>query len=364
MLELAVVAELARRTRSGPRRRRRARRPRRSRSSSSRTASRRRRRRSRPAGGRSSRRRGRGRSPRAGRSRSPAVGGDPLGVEGDVAADVDEDRRPRLEPLGLALEVLERHAEVLAIAVDELDFGARPDRGERRRHEGVGRAEHGLPPDPGELERGQRAAGPAREAEAGRPFHSRPRCSKAASFGPPTTARSRGPRSRARAAGRDPGDRTRSRTSSGRTGLSQVAPGAARLAAELGRTRRDGAIRPPRRRLHCGTDRPRPGQQQAPADRDRHKAARTAPPSGVDAHASPKISGARVTGTRTWTANIDRRDVGRRAALQRAHLAQQAHSLGSGGGRQPDDRHGTPRSRARRWPAWWPSRSRHSRNRR
>ena len=69
VLELAVVAELARRTRSARRCRRRARRPRRWRRSWSRRASRRRRRRSRRAGGRSTRRRGRGRSPRAGRSR-------------------------------------------------------------------------------------------------------------------------------------------------------------------------------------------------------------------------------------------------------------------------------------------------------
>ena len=32
--------------------------------------------------------------------------------------------------------------------------------------------------------------------------------------------------------------------------------------------------------------------------------ARTAPPSGVAPHDSPKISGARETGTRTWMANI------------------------------------------------------------
>ena len=103
-----------------------------------------------------------------------AVGGDPLGVEGDVAADVDEDRGARLVPLGLALEVLEGHAEVLAVAVDELDLGAGADRRQRRRHEGVGGAEHGLALDPGELERRQGAAGPAREAEAGQAVPLRP----------------------------------------------------------------------------------------------------------------------------------------------------------------------------------------------
>src|ERR1700761_3040784 len=83
-----------------------------------------------------------------------------------MAADVDEDRRPRLELLGLALEVLEGHAEVVFAAVDELDLGAGADRGERRRHEGVRRAEDSPAFDARELERRQRAARPAREADA------------------------------------------------------------------------------------------------------------------------------------------------------------------------------------------------------
>ncbi len=98
---------------------------------------------------------------------SLAVRGDPLGVERDVAADVDQERRSRLVPLGGALEVRERHAEVLAVAVDELDLGARPDRGQRRRHERVRRAEHRLALDAGEVERRERAAGPARERDRG-----------------------------------------------------------------------------------------------------------------------------------------------------------------------------------------------------
>src|ERR1700761_4603930 len=91
-----------------------------------------------------------------------------------MAADVDEDRRPRLELLGLALEVLEGHAEVVPAAVDELDLGAGADRGQRRRHEGVRRAEDGLALDPGELERRERAARPAREADAGQLVPLRP----------------------------------------------------------------------------------------------------------------------------------------------------------------------------------------------
>ena len=85
-----------------------------------------------------------------------AEGGDPLGVEGDVAADVDEDGRARLVLVRLALEVLERHAEVVAVAVDELDLAPAFDRRQRRRHEGVGGAQHGLAAHAGELQRRQR----------------------------------------------------------------------------------------------------------------------------------------------------------------------------------------------------------------
>ena len=66
-----------------------------------------------------------------------AVGRDLLGLERDMAADVDQDRRLGLVLLGLALEVGERHAEVVAVAVDELHVGARADRGQRRCHERV-----------------------------------------------------------------------------------------------------------------------------------------------------------------------------------------------------------------------------------
>ena len=98
-----------------------------------------------------------------------AVLGDPLAVECDVAADVDEDRGAGLQPVGRALEVVEGHAEVLAIAVDELDLGPRPEGRQRCRHEGVRRAENGLAADAGELERRQRPSCPAREPEALQP---------------------------------------------------------------------------------------------------------------------------------------------------------------------------------------------------
>jgi hypothetical protein len=91
-----------------------------------------------------------------------------------MAADVNQDRGAGPVLLGLALEVVERDAEVLAIAVDELDLGAGADRRQRRRHEGVRGAEHRLAFDAGELERRQRAAGPARDAEARQPVPLRP----------------------------------------------------------------------------------------------------------------------------------------------------------------------------------------------
>src|SRR5205823_1832034 len=74
-------------------------------------------------------------------------GGDAVRVEGDVPADVDEDNRARAVLLGLYDEVVERHAEVFAIAVDELDPRACRERGERRRHERVRRAEDGCAAD-------------------------------------------------------------------------------------------------------------------------------------------------------------------------------------------------------------------------
>src|SRR3954454_8349152 len=94
-------------------------------------------------------------------SLGPAVLRDPLDVEGDVATDVDEDRGPRAVPLGFEPEVLERHAEVLAVAVDEYGLAAGMDDRERSRHEGVGGAEHLLSTDAGEVEGGQGRAGPA-----------------------------------------------------------------------------------------------------------------------------------------------------------------------------------------------------------
>ena len=57
--------------------------------------------------------------------------------------------------------IVERHAEVVPVAVDELDVRARSMQRERRRHECVRRAEDGSATQLEELERGKRRAGPA-----------------------------------------------------------------------------------------------------------------------------------------------------------------------------------------------------------
>ena len=91
--------------------------------------------------------------------------GDPFNVEGDVATDVNQHHGLWLVLGDLRLEVIERHAEVLAVAVDEDDLGAGADRRVWRRHEGVRRAEHGLAADVGELQRRERRSGPARKGD-------------------------------------------------------------------------------------------------------------------------------------------------------------------------------------------------------
>ena len=86
---------------------------------------------------------------------------DALDVEGDVAPDVNEERCAGPVREGLGLEVGERCAEVVTIAVDEDDLRAGGPRRQRGRHERVRRTEHGAAADPGELERRKRRARPA-----------------------------------------------------------------------------------------------------------------------------------------------------------------------------------------------------------
>ena len=58
--------------------------------------------------------------------------------------------------------------------INELDGGTGVDGRQRRRHEGIGGAEHRLPLHPSELQCRQRAAGPARKTEARQPVPGRP----------------------------------------------------------------------------------------------------------------------------------------------------------------------------------------------
>src|SRR5436190_476190 len=67
----------------------------------------------------------------------PAELGDALDVEGDVPADVHEDRGARPLAGHRLLEGLEGQAQVLAVAVDEGHARARVHRGQRRGHERV-----------------------------------------------------------------------------------------------------------------------------------------------------------------------------------------------------------------------------------
>ena len=94
---------------------------------------------------------------------APAELRDLVGLEGQMAADVDEEDRARLVLAHLPLEIFERHAEVVAVAVDEFHVRPRVDRRKRRRHEGIRRTEDRLASDARPLERRERRARPAVE---------------------------------------------------------------------------------------------------------------------------------------------------------------------------------------------------------
>ena len=97
----------------------------------------------------------------------PAELGDPVDVERDVAADVDDERRARLVPTYLGLEVREGHAEVFAVAIDVLDRRAGRADGERIGEEGIRRTEHDVTRHLGGCERGERCARPAGRRDGG-----------------------------------------------------------------------------------------------------------------------------------------------------------------------------------------------------
>ena len=132
----------------------------------------------------------------------------------------------------LPLEVVERHAQVVAVAVDELDAAAGRLHRERRRHERVRRAEHGAPAHLEVLERRERGAGPARASRprAGRSTPPQASSKRRGQRARPTTARRRAPRPRARAGARGRGGRSRWRTSRSPWGSRSKAAGRKRPA--------------------------------------------------------------------------------------------------------------------------------------
>ena len=82
-----------------------------------------------------------------------------------MTADVDEHHGRRVVSLDLALEVLERHAEVVAVAVHELNLRTACEQCQRCGHEGVRRAQDGATGKLEERARRERGAGPARERD-------------------------------------------------------------------------------------------------------------------------------------------------------------------------------------------------------
>ena len=105
----------------------------------------------------------------------PAQGGDPLDVERDVTADVHDDRRARAVARDLRLEVRERQAQVLAVAVHERHRGAGMQGGQRRRHERIRRAQDRLAAHARERERRERRPRPAGERHRVQAVPRRPR---------------------------------------------------------------------------------------------------------------------------------------------------------------------------------------------
>ena len=164
------------------------------------------------------RRRGHGRSPRAGRSRCAAVLGDALGVEGDVAADVDEDRR--LWPCRSALRSKSAKDMQRSSRLQSTNSTSAPAliaaSGEAMKvFEGQSTVS---PPTPANSS-AARAPRPSSRARGLATRSTRAqRCSKASSFDPPTTARNRAHRSTARTGGCGHDGRTRSR-------IDRVGPG-------------------------------------------------------------------------------------------------------------------------------------------
>jgi len=94
-----------------------------------------------------------------------AVLSDPLGVEGDVAPMCTSHATRGLCCSAFRSKSSKRHAQVLAVAVHELDAPAGADHGERRGRERVDGHSTVWPRHAGELECGHRAARPAAERD-------------------------------------------------------------------------------------------------------------------------------------------------------------------------------------------------------
>ena len=305
VLELAVVAELAGELDQVGVWRRRALRPRRSRPSSSRRASRRRRRRSCRAGARSTRRRVRGRSPRAGRSRwlrqYSAIRSESKAMWPPMWTRIaafglcrsafaskssnDMQRSSRLQSTnstsapaliaasGVAMKVFEGQSTVSPRTPANSSAASAP---------------------PAQLE----------SPTLGRPFHSRPALLEGLELArPPTTARSRAPRSRDRTDDRGRGDRTRSRTCSRRIACRRLGPRKRRKASSeigsgSGGVLAMGASRERRRPTR------RARQQDRPQTATHHESDQN---DSAEWRRSPGLvedQRCEHDGSRTWTANI------------------------------------------------------------
>src|SRR5262249_50646649 len=101
--------------------------------------------------------------------------GDAFDFERDMAADVDDDRSPGPMPSHLCLEVGERDAEIVAIAVDVLDGATGRRDGQWVRHKRVRPAENNSAVDVCDSERCQRRTGPAGHRDRAESVPVRPR---------------------------------------------------------------------------------------------------------------------------------------------------------------------------------------------
>src|SRR3989442_864274 len=92
-----------------------------------------------------------------------AAGGDLLHLEGQVTADVDQHHCSRTVLPYLALQVVEGHAQVIAVAIDENRSPTCTPNRKWNGHEGIRRTENGLTIHRGEVQSCKRTARPTGE---------------------------------------------------------------------------------------------------------------------------------------------------------------------------------------------------------